>query len=373
MKYFKLPTVILALVCLVIGATALIVNRLKKEAFTNFEVHPPSFLYNVLNKDDLTGEIRLFEIPANFDHPVYSFSLLSADKTPTFSLRSNTSLVLDIETPKQYLIDIPKKAATTIKKTDVSLPFLLSPSGSFRAYNQNVPGSDEKESTKLIIQSNDGSWRAIPSGSVGDFGTGMLVPLHWTSDEQILYAQRVQATEGDLVGLYAIDVSTLEVSRISMIDDLNISRYVFDAQSNVYGFQPFNRLRPEDSAQTKFFRVSLTTGEKTEFVLHRSALDDLFTIDPAGRYLIYADGSDFNTRDVWLYDISTGAERPITENTTVNDLLRWNEGKIVFLEENLAVPTSTSLVVYDVLKNSRQVVAGDTNSMIQLIGWYNAP
>lgn len=361
----------LFIIGIVIGV-AFLVNP-QDEQETTLPLNPlvPSFVYSITNEPTRSAEIRLFEISTNTQHRISRFSLPTGT-VPTIGFQSRDKLLLDVEVPaEQFLITISNKSVEKIRKTDAGFPVLLSPKGSFLAFNRprEALGGMLGE-TELVIRPTDGEDRILESGSIIDIGTGMLTPLVWSADERTLYAYRTHATEGDIVGLYAIDISTMEQRRIEKIDELQISRYVFDQRGNVYGFQPHYIYRPEDKAQTAFFRVSLDSGEVTSMTLRNSSLADIFTADPTGRYLVYANGDDFNARNVWLYDFETETEIPITENAVVYQMLPWNDGQLVFLEQSETGPTTTNLVLYDIKTGTRKVLVNGGRHYFTLIGWY---
>ncbi|USN53785.1 MAG: hypothetical protein H6760_01285 [Candidatus Nomurabacteria bacterium] len=301
-------------------------------------VQGPAFMFATLPDSDASAAISIFEIPT-----------MSKRKAEDTSLPMH--FLKKLGDPREYFDPI------------------LSSSGAYLAFNRNI-GEPKQDKTNLVILAADGKERSVESGSAGDIGIGMLTPLQWSADEKTLYAFYTHATEGNIVGLVAIDVATLSQQRIEKIDDLRVSNYVFDEVGNTYGFEPHYRFRPEDEAQTTFYRISLTSGETKSFTLQQSSLDDLLTVDPSGRYLVYANGDDFNSRNIWMYDMETGEERALTENAVVNEILPWKDGYLVFLEESVNTPAEKTLVSYDVNSGIRKVLLENVTGTFRLLGWY---
>lgn len=368
-------TTLLIIIIIVVSAaiiTVLFVNS-RKEHDIQIPLNPlaPSFLYSISNEEEKSEEIRLFEIPTNNDYLIHGFSLTSPGIVPTISRLFQDKLLLDLESSDQFLISISKRSVEIVPSTDLGQSQLLSPNGTYLAFNRTKSDTvGLLDDTELVIQSKNGEERTLESGSVGEIGVGLLTPLHWSEDEKKLYSYRGHATEGDIVGLYEIDVLTLEQNRIEAVDELGISKYVFDNLGNVYGFKPFYRIRPEDKLQNTFYRVSLTTGEVTDFTLQNSSLIDMYTIDHSGRFLAYANGDNFDSQDVWIYDLDSGEEYPVTNNAIVYDVLQWNDGKIVFIEHSASQPAQSKIIVFDYNKNTSNVIFEGEGEIIDLIGWY---
>lgn len=375
MKYFTLLIILAVLTGGVIGFLQSTGSHEEQDVNITINPRTPAFAYTTVDEKNQTGGIRLFETTTGITRRIYDFSLPTPGTFPVVSLGFRDSVFLDLGLPEQFRIDISKQTAETISEPNMHLPTLRSPSGRHLAFNRSRSGTMEgfMEETDLVIQSQDGTEWSIDSGSVGDIGIGMLTPFYWALDEQTLYAQRVHATEGDIVGLVAIDVQTMEQRRIQKIDELGISRYVFDEQGNVYGFAPIYLFGSEEEAQHTLYRISLSTGEATSFSFTSSSISDTFTVDPAGRYLAYGNGDDANAQNLWVYDFTTGEEKAVTENAVVFQVLPWKDGMLVFREENAIPPMRGSLVSYTVATDTRKLLVAGEDVYLSLIDWYPSP
>lgn len=366
MKYSHFTPIVLSIVIISVAAALLVSLRKDEPAISPLHPLAPSFLYLAADSEHGTGTVNLFEIPTHIAHHVRDFSFSPLGASPMAQLGFDDTVLLALGAQEQYRLAISTQTMESFQEFSLNFPAVRSPRGTYLAFNRAAGNSDDQ--TELVIRSENGGEKSLESGSAGDIGVGMLEPLHWSPDEKVLYAHRIHATEGAIVGLYAIDIETMGVRRVTEVDDLGISGFVFDGQDNVYGFQELYRVGADDEAQHALYRISLTTGVVTSYTLE-FGIDGLFAADATGRFLAYADGDDAADRDLWIFDLMTGEQHPVTENAVVHQALPWNETKIVFLEESVRPLGSANIVSYDVETGVRQVLVDD-GQYFALIGWY---
>ncbi|MFH0952593.1 MAG: hypothetical protein V1838_05475 [Patescibacteria group bacterium] len=327
-----------------------------------------SFYYLTIDDEAQIGEIHKY-IVDNEDQTIFKFSLPKFGSLPVASFDLDNSIFIDLGSDDSFYFYPSTGAANAAKENRIPATSIITSDGKRVAYNRLKEGADEL--TELIIKLSDGNERIIDSGSPYEIGVGMLKPIYWTADGQTLYAKKVHATEGDIIGLYSIDIQSLTLKRIDAIDELEISRYIFNEIDNVYGTKPIIRFSDDEEPARTIYRMSLDTHSITEFTLHNSGIDGLEAVDPSGRFIAYTYSMAEDGPGLWVYDTINRTEQLVISGMVPVTVLDWRGDEIIYLGNSIKGPTASTIYKYDLSTNSNITLVNKKYEHLQLIGWVN--